>query len=209
MTAAFTSIVRTNSELQEILGEPPAPVVMKTLSALDRHCRAFIAKSPFVLVASSDSEGRMDISPKGDPPGFVQVLDDKTLAIPDRPGNRRADTFHNLLDNPHVGLIFLIPGKKETLRVSGLAEIVRDESLRESMAVNGKTPDLALVIRVEEAFFHCAKCVTRSKLWRPDDWPSLEGLPTLAETMIDAAKIDAPADAVQAIIDEDEKERLY
>ncbi len=209
MTAAFSGIVRTETELREIIGEPAAPVVQKTLSALDRHCRAYIAKSPFLLIASSDSDGRMDISPKGDPPGFVRVIDDETLAIPDRPGNRRADTFHNLLQNPRLGLIFLIPGKKETLRVSGRAEIVHDEALRETMAINGKAPDLALVVRVEEAFFHCAKCVTRSKLWRPGDWPSLKGLPTLAETMIDAAKIDAPADAVQALIDQDEKERLY
>ena len=151
----------------------------------------------------------MDISPKGDPAGFVRVLDDHTLAIPDRPGNRRADTFHNILQNPHVGLIFMIPGKKETLRVSGSAKIVRDEGLRHSMAMRGKAPDLALAVHVEEAFFHCAKCIVRSKLWTPDDWPSLDGLPSLAETMIDAAKIDSPVQAVQAIIEEDEKDRLY
>ena len=180
MSVEFSDVVRTEAELHAILGEPSEKVVQKTLPALDRHCRAFIAKSPFVLIASSDDKGRMDVSPKGDPPGFVQVVDDNTLAIPERPGNRRADTFHNLLKNPRAGLIFLIPGKKETLRVSGHAEIVHDKALRETMAINGKAPDLALVIRVEEAFFHCAKCVVRSKLWSPHEWPSLDGLPTLA-----------------------------
>ena len=209
MTSEFSDIVRSEAELQHILGAPSEKVVEKTLPALDRHCRAYIAKSPFILIASCDKEGRMDVSPKGDPPGFVQVIDDVTLAIPERPGNRRADTFHNVLQNPRVGLIFLIPGKKETLRVSGRAEIVRDAALRDTMAINGKAPELALVLRVEEAFFHCAKCVVRSKLWSPDQWPSLEGLPTLAEAMIDAAKIDLPEEALQAIIDQDEKERLY
>jgi len=205
----FSEVIRSREALRDILGDPPAPVVAKTLSALDRHCKTFIARSPFVLIASSDGQGRVDISPKGDPEGFVQVIDDKTLAVPERPGNRRADTFHNVLENPQVGLIFLIPGKRETLRVSGKAQLVRDADLRASMALNGKAPDLALVLSVEEAFFHCAKCVIRSKLWTPEAWPSLDGLPTLAETMIDAAKIDAPVEAVEAIIKDDEKERLY
>lgn len=207
--ADFVGAVKSAAELRDILGEPAEPVIRKTMPSLDRHSRAFIAKAPFLLIASADSMGRMDISPKGDPAGFVQVIDDNTLAIPERPGNRRADTFNNILQNPRVALIFLVPGKKETLRVSGSAEIVRDEALRESMAINGKAPQLALVVRVEEAFFHCAKCVVRSRLWSPDQWPSLEGLPTLAEALVDAAKIDAPAPVVQAAIDQDEKDRLY
>ncbi len=206
----FSNVVRSEAELRKLMGGPVAPpVVEKTLSSLDRHCVAFISRAPFVLVASSDSKGRMDISPKGDSPGFVRVLDSTTIAIPDRPGNQRFDTFRNLFESPRIGLIFLVPGKPETLRISGRAEIVRDTPLLESMAANGKVPNLAIVIHVEQAFFHCAKCVIRSRLWLPEHWPSLEGLPTLAETMKDAASIPAPLEAVEALIRDDEKRRLY
>jgi PPOX class probable FMN-dependent enzyme len=151
----------------------------------------------------------MDISPKGDAPGFVRVLDDKTLAIPDRPGNRRADTFVNVLEYPRVGLIFFVPGKSETLRVSGGATVVRDADLRESMAARGKTPDFALAVDVEEVFFHCSKCIVRSSLWTPQAWPSLDGLPSLAQTMVDAAALPMPVEALEGIIKQDEAERLY
>jgi PPOX class probable FMN-dependent enzyme len=191
------------------MGEPPPPCVAKTIAVLDQHCRAFIARSPFVLIASSDALGKMDISPKGDAPGFVRVLDDWTLAIPDRPGNRRADTFTNVLQNPKVGLIFLVPGKNETLRVSGSAKIVRDTDVRESMVARGKTPDFALAVEVEEAFFHCSKCMIRSSLWRAEAWPSLDGLPNLAQTMVDAAALPMPVEALEEIIKQDELERLY
>ena len=206
----FTDCVRSEDELRALMGAPIAPpVVEKTLSRLDRHCVAFIERSPFVLISSADSEGRMDISPKGDAPGFVTVADESTLLIPDRPGNQRFDTFCNLFQNPKVGLIFLIPGKRETLRVSGRAEVVRDADVLESMPAQGKIPALAMAVHVEEAFMHCAKCMVRSKLWDPEAWPSLEGLPTLAEAMKDAASISAPLEAVQEIIADDEKERLY
>jgi len=146
---------------------------------------------------------------KGDVSGFVRVLDDWTLAIPDRPGNRRADTFTNVLQNPKIGLIFLVPGKSETLRISGSAKIVRDTDVRESMAARGKTPDFALAVEVEEAFFHCSKCMIRSSLWRAEAWPSLDGLPNLAQTMVDAAALPMPVEALEEIIKQDELERLY
>src|SRR3954469_2074899 len=136
----FKDVITDPAQFRNLMGEPPPPCVAKTIRRLDADCKAFIAKSPFVLIASSNARGEMDISPKGDAPGFVQVLDDDTLAIPDRPGNRRADTFTNVLQNPKIGLIFLIPGKTETLRVSGTAVIVRDVDVRESMAVRGKVP---------------------------------------------------------------------
>lgn len=206
----FSDVIRSEAELRKLMGPPIAPpVVEKTLSSLDRHCLAFINRAPLVLIASSDREGRMDISPKGDAPGFVRVLDSTTLAIPDRPGNQRFDTFKNLFESPRIGLIFLIPGKRETLRISGKAEIVRDATLLDSMPANGKRPALAIAVHVEEAFFHCAKCVIRSRLWMAEHWPSLEGLPTLAETMKDAASIPAPLEAVEAIIKDDEERRLY
>lgn len=206
----FNDVVRSETELRELMGDPVAPpVVEKTLASLDRHCLAFISRAPFVLIASSDAKGRMDISPKGDAPGFVRALDSTTLAIPDRPGNQRFDTLCNLFESPRIGLIFLVPGKRETLRISGTAEVVRDAPLLESLAANGKVPALAIAVKVEEAFFHCAKCIIRSRLWLPEHWPSLDGLPTLAETMKDAASIPAPLEMVEALIKDDEEGRLY
>ena len=134
----FKDVLTDPAQFRELMGEPPPPCVAKTMAMADQHCRAFIARSPFVLIASSNARGQTDISPKGDAAGFVRVLDDKTLAIPDRPGNRRADTFTNVLANPQVGLLFFVPGKSETLRFSGSARIVRDIDLRESMAVLNK-----------------------------------------------------------------------
>ncbi|MGB7304961.1 MAG: MSMEG_1061 family FMN-dependent PPOX-type flavoprotein [Burkholderiaceae bacterium] len=179
------------------------------LTGLDRHCRASIAGCPFLLVASSNINGQFDLSPKGDPPGFVQILDDQTLLIPERPGNRRADTFENVLRQPSVGLIFLIPGKRETLRVSGTARIVRDSDLMKTMVVDGKEPTLALAVHVEEAFFHCAKSMVRSDLWNPLAWPSLDGLPSLAQTMVDAGRLADSVQEMQRVVDDDERTRLY
>lgn len=165
MSIQFSEIITTVAQLREVMGYPSHRVTDIAIPKLDKHCRAFIAKSPLVFIASSDGRGNMDISPKGEPPGFVKILDDNTLAIPDRPGNHRADTFQNILENPKVGLFFLVPGKGETLRMSGTAMIVRDASLRESMVMNGKIPDFALVVNIKEAFFHCAKCMLRSRIW--------------------------------------------
>ncbi len=207
MSLSFDTIT-TREDLRALMGEPVHPaVVAKTLRALDSHCRVFIARSPFMLISSADAQGRMDISPRGDPAGFVRVLDDTTLAIPDRPGNQRFDTLENLIDNPRVGLIFLIPGKRETLRVSGTARIVAEPALRETMAIKGKSPALAIVVDVEEAFFHCAKCMVRSAMWEPDKWPSLTGLPTLAQAMSGAT--DIPVEALHEAIAADETGRLY
>jgi uncharacterized protein len=205
----FKDIVTDPARFRGLMGEPPPPCVAKTIAIADRHCRAFIARSPFVLIASANALGQMDISPKGDAPGFVRVLDDTTLAIPDRPGNRRADTFTNVLENPKIGLIFFVPGKSETLRFSGSARIVRDADLRESMSAHGKMPDFVLAVEIEEAFFHCSKCIVRSSLWKPAAWPSLDGLPSLAQTMVDAAKLPMPVEALEEIIKQDESERLY
>jgi PPOX class probable FMN-dependent enzyme len=139
----------------------------------------------------------------------VQILDDTTLAIPERPGNRRADTFRNVLQNPKVGLIFLIPGKRETLRVSGDALIVKDIDIRNRMAVNGRLPDIALIVSVREAFIHCAKCMIRSALWEPACWPHTHDLASLAEVAVAHAKLTATQADVQAVIDNDERTRLY
>ncbi len=205
----FERVITDPAELRERMGLPSQLCLDKSIARLDQHCRAFIAKSPFLLIASSNAQGLMDVSPKGDPAGFVRVLDDSTLAIPERPGNRRADTYLNVLENPQVGLIFLIPGKNDTLRVNGTAKIVLDADLRESMAVRGKTPEFALAVEVQEAFFHCSKCVIRSGLWSPDMWPDLAGLPSLAQALADMAKLSAPIEEVEDSIRKGETERLY
>ncbi|MFY0991148.1 pyridoxamine 5'-phosphate oxidase family protein [Halomonas sp. C05BenzN] len=205
----FNDSVETREQLRAVLPEPSELVTRKCLSVLDRHCGRFIRRSPFMLLASADAQGNVDISPKGDPEGFVKILDARTLAIPDRPGNHRADTMENILTNPKVGLIFLIPGKTETLRVSGTATITREQALLDSMAIAGRSPKLAILVRVEEAFFHCSKCMIRSKLWQPEHWPDLEGLPRLAQTMVDAGNLELTENEMHRIVINDERERLY
>jgi len=204
----FSDTISTRDELRAVLREPSELVTKKEITVLDDYCRDFIGRSPFVLIASSDGAGAIDISPKGDPAGFVRVLDDTTLAIPDRLGNHRADTFENVLRHPFVGLIFLMPGTKNTLRVRGGATIVSDVELRESMAIDGRVPDLALVVDVNSAFFHCAKCIIRSKLWSADDEAGTTDQ-LLAETMVKHGDLQLTVDQMQEIILDDEAERLY
>jgi uncharacterized protein len=208
-TRTFEQAVTTEEQIRAILGQPNERVLKKEIARLDVHGKAFIAKSPFVLIASSDTEGALDVSPKGDPAGFVRILDDQTLAIPDRLGNRRADTLLNILRNPRVGLLFLIPGKQETLRVNGRALIVRDASVRETLAVNGKLPELAIIVSVEQVFMHCAKCVIRSKLWEPQAWPDRSGLASLAQAIVDQAQLSQSVQEIEALIENDKVERLY
>lgn len=205
----FKNVIKTRDELRSVMSEPSDRVTRKILKSLDKHCGTFIGRSPFMLLATADANGNTDVSPKGDPIGFVKIVDKQTLAIPDRLGNNRADSMENILQNPNVGLIFLIPGKSETLRISGKACIVRDKDLRDSMAVKGRSPELVIIVDVNEAFFHCSKCMIRSKLWKPEHWPDLDGLPRLAETMVDAGKLELSEDEMHKIVVNDEIERLY
>ena len=200
-------VLTTDDEIEAALGKPNSRVRAKVLDTLDDICLAFIARTPFVVVASYDSAGRVDVSPKGDLPGFVYTLDRRTIAIPERLGNRRADTFRNVLQNPRVGLIFIVPGRGETLRVSGSARIVRDSWLRERMAVADRVPELALVVTVEEAFVHCTKCMVRSRMWQPDTWNST-GLASFAEAMVVHARLDMSVAEAGALA-ETEARRLY
>jgi uncharacterized protein len=202
----FADVIESEADLRAIIGTPLQRAIDKAIPALDEYCRAFIARSPFVLIASSDAAGNMDISPKGDPAGFVRVLDDNTLVIPDRPGNRRADTLSNVLQNANVALYFLVPGHRETLRIVGRACIVRDDDLRESMAVNGKTPALLIGVTVQEVFFHCAKCIIRSNLW---DGYEAEGLASMAEVIHKHAGLSGSVDELAAEIEEGYRSRLY
>jgi uncharacterized protein len=165
LAQGFGEVISTEEDLRKFVGPPNRWFTSTILNKLDRRCQDFIAASPFIVVGSTDPSGLVDLSPKGDRAGFVRCLDDATLAIPDRRGNRRVDTFRNVLQSPGVGLIFLIPGQRETLRVTGRAIIVRDQNIRSAMADHGRVPDLAMIVGVEKAFFHCGKCITRSSPW--------------------------------------------
>lgn len=202
----FLDVVTSEADLREVTGSPTQRALDKTVGELDEYCRDHIARSPFLLIASCDASGNMNVSPKGDPPGFVSVLDDRTLLIPDRPGNRRADTFSNVLQNPNVSLLFLVPGRQETLRVVGRAQIVRDQNLRESMAMNGKAPALLLAVHVSEVFFHCAKCVIRSNLWNGH---KAEDLATYGEILAKHTGSLIPAAELQSSIEENYRTQLY
>ncbi len=208
-TTRFTETITTEDQLREVLGFPSQRVADKGQPRIDKHFRALIEQSPFVLIGSSDSTGTMDISPKGDPAGFVRVLDEKTLVIPDRRGNKRADTFLNILQNPKVALYFMVPGVQETLRVQGRATIVRDAGLRESMAVKDAVPELALVVEVEEAFVHCAKCIVRSGLWKEEEWPDASLVPTMGQIFRDQAKLNVTAEQYEADYQDRVKAELY
>ncbi|MGY5883925.1 pyridoxamine 5'-phosphate oxidase family protein [Modestobacter lacusdianchii] len=172
--------ITTEAELRELIGEPLPRAATKDRPSLDEVDRRWLAASPFCLVATSSADGSCDVSPKGDPPGFTVVLDDRTIALPERAGNRRADGFRNVLSNPHVGLIHLVPGRTDTLRVQGRARLVRDADLLDRMVVRGNRPLLAMVVEIESVFFHCAKAFMRSQLWDPATWDA-GGLPTRAE----------------------------
>ena len=177
--------ITSKEELRARYGETSERARLKEMRALDHHARNFIAHSPFVLIGSQDAEGNADVTPKGDKPGFVAVLDDATIAIPDRPGNNRLDTWENLLSNPAVGLLFMIPGMNETLRINGKGRLTADLALREKFAVDGKLPITVLVVTVEACYMHCAKAFMRSQLWKPETWPDRSTLPTLGQILAD------------------------
>ena len=164
------SQITTVAELESIMGAPLPAARDKTRHSLHELDRQWIAGSPLVLIGTSDAEGNLDVSPKGDPAGFAKVIDDTTIAIPERPGNRRADSFHNILQNPHVGLIFLIPGRGDTLRVNGTAKLLSDAAYFDDMIVRTHRPAFALEVAIDEVFYHCSKAFLRSKTWEPETW---------------------------------------
>jgi PPOX class probable FMN-dependent enzyme len=174
--------------LREIYPEPTGVAVEKQLAALDQHCRNFIANSPF-LVMGTDG----DVSPKGDNPGFVQIVDDKTIVIPDRKGNNRMDSLQNILENPSVGILFMIPGVSETLRVNGRAEISIDPKIIDPLAVNGKPPASAIVVHIEEVYLHCAKALARSRIWSQDAHVAKGVIPPAGRIFADQVGADSAA----------------
>ncbi|MRK02949.1 MULTISPECIES: pyridoxamine 5'-phosphate oxidase family protein [Aeromicrobium] len=162
--------ITTEAQLRDLLGHPMQRAIDKERQRLAPEHRDWLAASPFCLVATSDAHGRLDVSPKGDPAGFALALDDTTIAIPERPGNRRADGFVNVLQNPHVGLLFLVPGRGDTLRINGRATLLADAPYADRMEVKGHRPGVILEVAVEQVFFHCAKAFLRSDLWQPETW---------------------------------------
>lgn len=162
--------VTSVAELEEIVGTPLPTAANKTRDRLHEVDVAWLAAAPLAFVATSDEEGNLDVSPKGDPAGFAVVLDERTIAVPERVGNRRVDGFHNLLRNPHVGLLFAIPGRGDTLRINGRATIVRDAPFFDDRVVRGNRPILAIVVDIDEVFFHCSKAFLRAQAWQPETW---------------------------------------
>lgn len=201
--------VTTSEEVQAILGEKFESQEKKAIDHIDEVCRAWIERSPFVTIATVNLKGQVDVAPKGDPEGFVKILDEKTLAIPDRLGNHRGDTFHNIIENPRVGLMFVIPMRNEVVRVSGSGQIVQDDDILEMMVVNGKKPNMTLLVHVEEAMYHCGKSMIRSKMWQPEEWASIEGLPSYAHAVKTHADMPEPLEHYEAMMKYNDEERLY
>jgi PPOX class probable FMN-dependent enzyme len=200
--------ITSAAELRALLGEPKPRAVTKERVRLHEIDREWLANSPFCLVATSGADGSCDVSPKGDPPGFTLVLDDTTIAIPERPGNRRADGFLNILANPHVGLIYFIPGRGETLRINGRARLVRDAPFFDRMVVKGHRPVLALVVDIEQIFFHCAKAFLRSEIWKPETWHP-EVLPSHAQIVKRVQQTEETLEELERYYGAQYTEQLY
>jgi uncharacterized protein len=195
-------------DLRAFYGEPSLLARNKVLPRLDHHCRDFIARSPFLVLGTADAQGNQDVSPRGDPPGFVKVMADGRLAVPDRPGNRRVDSLANIAVNPKVALLFMVPGFDETVRVNGRAAITRDPALLEALSVKGRPALAAILVEVEEAFFHCAKALIRSALWDPATRSERRQMPSLGRIIADQIDGVDPAAADQAV-EESNRTRLY
>lgn len=189
--------------LREIYRPASGGAVAKVISALDEHCRDFLAKSPFFVLSTADGEGRCDGSPKGGHPGFVQMLDEHRVAWADYSGNNRLDSFENVVDNTGVALLFLIPGLSETLRINGAAELSTDSDLRDRFAVDGRPAKVVVIVTVDEAYVHCAKALRRSELWEPDSWIGPDDRPNASVMVKDHAAIDAPAEVIEQALADD------
>lgn len=181
----------------------------KILDHIDDFCRLWIERAPFLTMATVSKDGRVDVSPKGDPAGFVRVVDRTSLAVPDRPGNHRYDSLLNILETGRLGLCFMVPNRNEVLRVNGAAQVVRDLDLRQSMAISGRVPDFAIFVRVEEAFYHCGKAIIRSRLWAPQEAADTDGLPTYAQAIKAHAEDERSMEEIEAAMRHNEEKRLY
>lgn len=200
--------INNQEELRTLYGEPSSRSVKKELRHLDIHCRNFIALSPILVISSQSADGRADVSPKGDAPGFVAVLDDRTLLVPDRLGNNRVDTMNNILENPAVGLLFMVPGMNETLRINGKAELTTDPALLTPLSVKGKMPQAGFIIHVEEAFLHCAKALIRSRLWDVETQIDRKSFPSFGRILADQIE-GLDVEETEKAIEHNNTHRLY
>ncbi|HEX9869827.1 MAG TPA: pyridoxamine 5'-phosphate oxidase family protein [Candidatus Tectomicrobia bacterium] len=204
--------IADEQSLRSLFPATHALAIQKFQTSLGRHAQAFIRRSPFVCIGTQNLDGKADVSPRGDPPGFVRILDSHTLAIPDRPGNNRLDSLTNILANPSVGLLFIIPGFDDTLRVNGRATLVTDPKILATMRVNDRLPTLAIVVTVGEVFMHCAKAFRRSHLWDPDHFQDRWEMPSLIKIILDETSGAPDEDAMRKIDDDleaDYKRTLY
>jgi len=203
---AITSV----AGLRELVSPPSELVRKKVIDRLDDHARAFIAKSPMVMIGTHGPDGQVDVSPRGDPPGFVHTHGDHWMLIPERPGNRRADTLRNVIDTGEVGMLFMVPGMPETLRVNGRAWVTTAPELLAPMTVEGKVPQLGIAVRVRESYLHCGRCMHRSQLWAPATWPVPGALPPLARMLVDQVNIPGlEVDVLAELLDEMYAKELY
>ena len=203
------SVISTSEALREIVGTPSRYAAVKEIDHVDPLAERFIAASPLAILGTRRMDGGLDMAPRGDPPGFIKVLDSKTLAFPDRPGNNRMDAIENILRDNAVGLLVLIPGSGDTLRIRGKATVVRDSALSEKLAVNGRPAGLVILIQVERLYSHCPKAFIRSKAWKPEEWPDRSNVPSLAEMLEAHTGLGDPVAKIQEAIDHSNTERLY
>jgi PPOX class probable FMN-dependent enzyme len=206
-------VIADEQSLRSLFEATHALAILKCQDTLGEHAQDFIRRSPFLCIGTQNLDGKADVSPRGDPMGFVKILDERTLAIPDRPGNNRLDTLINIIANPSVGLMFVIPGFDDTLRVNGRATLVTDPDLLKSMSVNDRAPKLAIVVEVAEVFMHCAKAFRRSRLWSPDHFQNRTEMPSLIKIILDETT-GAPSDKdemrkMDDDLEDDYKRTLY
>ena len=202
-------VIDSVEELRRHYGEPSELALRKSLDRLDRHCRRFIELSPFVVLASAGEDGRVDCSPRGDPGGFVAILDERTLLLPDRRGNNRTDSLTNVVENPRIGMLFLIPGVNETLRLNGRATLTTDPAHLEPLAINGRPPRSGLLIEVEEVFLQCTKALVRARLWAEESRVDRKtALPSFGQMIADHAGL-ADGEAIDRKLREKSRETLY
>lgn len=203
-----THQVTTVDELRAIVGVPKATTATKETPYLTPLLAEFIAASPYFMLATAAADGKCDVSPRGDPAGSVAVLNPRTIAFGDRLGNRRIESLQNMISNPHAGLLFLVPGTDEILRVNGRVTLTRDPELMRRLAMNGREPNVVIVLHIEAAYTHCARSILRSKLWDPEMWPDPDTIPTLADMMAEQHQLEAP-DPSEGKRNEEYRKTLY
>ncbi len=209
MGTSELEVIDSHDALRAVMGETTDRTKAKIIDRIDPHARTLIEHSPFLLLATSSPDGTCDVSPRGDPAGSVLVLDEKTVVIADRPGNKLADSFTNMIDNPHAGLLFLVPGMNETLRINGRVTLVSDGPFFDELIVKGKRPQLAIMLHVEQLYLHCAKAFLRSSLWKPETWPERSSLPTFGRMLKDQLNLDEPVESLDERLREGARTTQY